>query len=281
MSKPYIIEDRSVGDFPLKDKVVAVTGGGSGKKDAACCARQSDNSTGICAAFCKRCIDGGAKGVVIGDLRVTDDAQELFKGINNIEFVKTDVTDWKQLENMVTVAKEKFGATPDVYVGGAGIFEPPDFSSFWHDPEDDNRYRNVEINLNHPIKFTRIGMRHLINEDKPGVILPIASVGGIAGTYHAPLYIATKHGIIGFVKSMKLAEKYEGVKIVTICPGACDSGLWTKEKRELVNFKDIESLKPDDVAKAMIELVVEGKHVGGTCMEIMPNSGPKTRVLPE
>ena len=67
--------------------------------------------------------------------------------------------------------------------------------------------------MNHPIKLARIGMRTLVSEDKPGVILPFGSIGGIAGTYHCPLYIATKHGIIGFVKSMELAERYEGVKV--------------------------------------------------------------------
>ena len=96
-----------------------------------------------------------------------------------------------------------------------------------------------QINLNHPIKFCRIGMRALVSEDRKGVLLPIASVGGIGGTYHCPLYIATKHGIVGFVKSMKLAEKYEGIKIVTICPGAVDSNLWDKEKREQVHFDEM------------------------------------------
>lgn len=162
-------------------------------------------------------------------------------------------------------------------VAGAGVFEPPKVSSFWHDPEQDNRYRTVEINLNHPLKFTRMAMRALVSEDRKGVVLPIASVGGIAGTYHCPLYIATKHGIVGFVKSMKLAEKYEGVKIVTVCPGAVDSGLWDKDKREQVNFSAMESLKPDDIAKVMVDLVQEGKYVGGTCMEVMPRDGPKTR----
>lgn len=124
-------------------------------------------------------------------------------------------------------------------------------------------------------------MRTLVSEDRKGVILPIASVGGIAGGYHVPLYIATKHGIVGFVKSMKLAEKYEGIKIVTICPGAVDTPLWSQERRERVQFDKVEKLDPDDVAKAMIDLVQEGKYVGGTCLEIMPNDGPKTRILPE
>ena len=49
----------------------------------------------------------------------------------------------------------------------------------------------------------------------------------------------------------------------------------------VLTFSLRESLKPDDVAKAMIDLVQEGKYVGGTCLEIMPNKGPQTRVIPE
>lgn len=37
----------------------------------------------------------------------------------------------------------------------------------------------------------------------------------------------------------------------------------------------------DDVAKEMINLVQDGKYGGGTVLEIMPNNGPKTRVVPE
>jgi short-subunit dehydrogenase len=62
-------------------------------------------------------------------------------------------------------------------------------------------------------------------------------------------------GIIGFVKSLKLLEKYEGIKVVTILPGAVDSPLWSEEKRERTQFNKVESLKPDEVAKAMIDLV--------------------------
>jgi short-subunit dehydrogenase len=57
------------------------------------------------------------------------------------------------------------------------------------------------------------------------------------------------------VKSLRLLEKYEGIKVVTILPGAVDSPLWTEEKRERTQFNKVESLKPDEVAKAMIDLV--------------------------
>ena len=64
-------------------------------------------------------------------------------------------------------------------------------------------------------------------------------------------------GIIGFVKSLRLLEKYEGIKVVTILPGAVDSPLWSEEKRERTQFNKVESLKPDEVAKAMIDLVTK------------------------
>lgn len=91
----------------------------------------------------------------------------------------------------------------------------------------------TDINLDHPVKLTRIAMRQLVSENRKGVVCSIASVGGLAGSYNCPLYIATKHGVVGFTKSLKLAEKYEGVKVVTICPGAVDTPLWDAERREV------------------------------------------------
>ena len=234
---------------------------------------------GINAAFVKRCADLGAK-VINADLTTTPDAQKLFQGLDDkIVFQKTDVTKWDQLRQVIDVAKEKFGKTPDVYVAGAGVFEPK-WSNFWHDPEDES-YAQVQILLSHPIKFARMAMTQLVSEDRKGVILPFASLGGLAGSYNCPIYIACKHGVVGFVKSMKPLEKYEGIKMVTICPGAVNSPFWTTEKRERTGFDKAESLQPDDVAKAMIDLVQEGKYGGGTLLEIMPNNGPKTRVVPE
>lgn len=66
-------------------------------------------------------------------------------------------------------------------------------------------------------------MQNLVSEDRKGVVLPIASVGGLAGAYHVPLYIASKHAIVGFVKSMKQAEAYEGIKVRQLLDVKCVS----------------------------------------------------------
>ncbi len=62
-------------------------------------------------------------------------------------------------------------------------------------------------------------MRALLGKNKKGVVLIIASVAGLVGIYSSALYCATKHAIVGFVKSLADADPVEGVKVVCICPG--------------------------------------------------------------
>lgn len=80
--------------------------------------------------FCKRAAAEGAK-VVVADIAQTPEAKELVEGSENLVYQKCDVSKWSDLHQLVTVAKEKFGKTPDVYVAGAGVFEPK-WSNFWH-----------------------------------------------------------------------------------------------------------------------------------------------------
>jgi NAD(P)-dependent dehydrogenase (short-subunit alcohol dehydrogenase family) len=47
----------------------------------------------------------------------------------------------------------------------------------------------------------------------------ISSVAGLNGYFAAALYCASKHAIVGFVKSLGMVEEQEGVKVVGICPG--------------------------------------------------------------
>lgn len=45
---------------------------------------------------------------------MTPDAEKLLKDLPNVHFQKTDAMNWADLQNLITVAKEKFGSTPDV-----------------------------------------------------------------------------------------------------------------------------------------------------------------------
>lgn len=125
-------------------------------------------------------------------------------------------------------------------------------------------------------------MRALLRANKRGVVLLVASIAGYGGTYAVPLYCATKHAVVGFVKSMRKAEAEEGVKVVTLCPGVVRTPLWTPQAGDdlIKNFGYHESiiLEPGDVARAAVQLVEGGKYGGGTVLEVTTSG---TRVIPE
>ncbi len=107
--------------------------------------------------------------------------------------MQCDVSKWSDLNRIPTEVEKAFGqgAVADVWVPGAGIFEPK-WSSFLYD-EEDEFYMQMRINAEHPIKLTRIAMRSLLGANKPGVVCLVASGAGVVGTYAAALYCATKY----------------------------------------------------------------------------------------
>ncbi|OAG36491.1 hypothetical protein AYO21_09298 [Fonsecaea monophora] len=247
------------GAFPLANKIIVVTGGGSG----------------INLAFVRQALDLEAR-VVVADLRLTAEAQDLVDTSPNAVFKKCDVADWKDLQNLVGTAVQEFGDVPDVYVAGAGVFEPL-WSSFQGDTETE-RYSQVDINVNHPIKLTRIAIRELGNKKKKGVVLITGSIAGLRGEYAVALYCATKHAITGFVRSMKNAQSINGVKVVAVAPGKVHTPMWTEDDDKLkqFNYDAGRANTPDEVAAAMVDLIVEERYTGGTILQ-MTKSG--TRVV--
>jgi NAD(P)-dependent dehydrogenase (short-subunit alcohol dehydrogenase family) len=97
------------GDIALSGKVVLVTGGGSG----------------INLAFSKLVHQQGAK-VIIADLQLTAEGSAFINEVpsSSAIFVQCDVRKRADLENLITVSKQRFGDVPDIYIAGAGVFEP-------------------------------------------------------------------------------------------------------------------------------------------------------------
>lgn len=227
---------------------------------------------GIGLAFVRLILKDGAK-VLIPDLRLTPEAEDLINSSNGAAaFMKCDVSKWADLEAIPTHVEKAFGkdAVADIWVPNAGVFEPK-WSSFLYDTETDG-YAAMRINVEHPIKLTRIAMRSLLSVDKPGVVLLVSSGAGIVGTYAAALYCATKHAVVGFAKSMAQADVDENVKVCCILPGMVSTPLWTGDAAKHVHdqfmYSDDMCTTPEEIAQAMKEMVEGESYDGGALMEV-------------
>lgn len=241
-----------VGDFPVNNKIVIVTGGGSG----------------IGFAFSRLCHEKGAK-VIIGDLKLTPEAQDYLSSQPKSEiFHETcDVTSWKSLHNLITASLKHFGDVPDVYAPVAGVFDPS-WSNFWDDTEEES-YKTMAINVSHPVKLTRLAMRALASAEKKGVVCHVASTAGIRGNFFAPLYVVTKHGVVGLTKSLGQADPEFGVRIVCVLPGTVQSPLWEDRDDHVMQatrYKERKLMPPSTIGDMMLRMVESKKYSGGTCV---------------
>lgn len=239
-----------VSDFSIKGKIIAITGGGSG----------------IGFALAKLCHEHGAR-ILIGDLKLTPQAEEYLKDKSNIVWVTCDVTDWKSLHKLISSSVTEYGEVPDVYCPVAGVYEPP-WSNFWDDSENDS-YKAIRINVDHPIKFTRLAMRALAGADKQGVVCLVASTAGIRGNLFAAIYATTKHALMGFVKSVGQVDPEEGVKVVCVMPGTVQSPLWENREDSVAaetKYSERKLMPPSVIAETMLRLIEKKEHSGGTCL---------------
>lgn len=69
------------------------------------------------------------------------------------------------------------------------------------------------------MKMTRIAVRRMQRAGKKGHILHIASVAAQTASLVTPLYQASKHGVVSFVRGMTGLQDLCGIRVVCICPG--------------------------------------------------------------
>lgn len=74
-----------------------------------------------------------------------------------------------------------------------------------------------------------LGMKYMGKDQggKGGVIVNIASILGLQPMAGCPVYVGTKHAVIGMSRSFGMPWHFQrtGVKVLTMCPGVTDTPL--------------------------------------------------------
>jgi NAD(P)-dependent dehydrogenase (short-subunit alcohol dehydrogenase family) len=69
------------------------------------------------------------------------------------------------------------------------------------------------------------------------------------------MYAATKHAVVGFVRSAAPQLAARGVRLHAICPGGVDTGLLDPARKAAIVAAGRPMLDPDEVAAAILELL--------------------------
>jgi short-subunit dehydrogenase len=223
----------------VREKTVAITGG----------------ARGIGRATATEFATAGAK-VAIGDLDVELAEKAAFEIGNatgaQVVGLPLDVTRQPSFEQFVDDAEAALGPI-DVLINNAGIMP----TGLFIDEEPSATDRMIDINLRGVITGSRLAARRFADRGS-GVIINVASVGGVTGIPGLATYCATKHAVIGFSEALAAEMRNHGVAVTVVLPGVVPTELsagasWPKWMQRVA------TVDPEDVAKAMVAAVDRGK----------------------
>ena len=239
----------------LKDKCAIVTGA----------------SRGIGKAIAKKLASLGAN--IVLNYRSNEEEAEKVKeellsmGIDVLLY-KCDISNSKDVEEMIKASKEKFGKI-DIMINNAGITKD---TLILRMKEED--FDNViDVNLKGVFNCLK-GITPVMVRQKYGKIVNLSSVVGLVGNAGQVNYAASKAGVIGMTKSLAKEVGSRGVTVNAIAPGFIDTDmtdiLGEKYKEEIKKSIPLKRLgNPEDVANMVAFLVSdEASYVTGQVMNV-------------
>jgi len=225
----------------LENKSVIVTGSGRG----------------IGEYIAKRLAREGANVIVTG--RTARDIENVSMEINDAGgrsiFIKGDVTIEKDVREVIHETIKEFGKV-DILINNAG----KGLKKYIWETGVEEFEEVMDVN----VKGTFLYMKNIIPEmeNRTGLIINISSGAGKEGIPKLGAYCASKFAVIGLTESAAL--EVNNVKIVALCPGSVDTGMF---KRLFPGEKA--DLKPEDVAEKVADICTHpGKYRQGQSIEI-------------
>lgn len=190
------------------------------------------------------------------------------------EFVRLDVTNH---DNCIAAAAKVHAGRGDldILVNNAGIGHVGTIVNT--DAEDLERL--FAVNVRGMFDLTKAFMPKMI-ERKYGVIINVASIGGILAIRDRIAYCTTKFAVVGMTKCIALDHALDGIRAVAVCPGRVETDFVKnrlaeypdpkKAYEEMASTQAIGRMgKPEEVAAAVLYLASdEAAFVTGTAFEL-------------
>lgn len=174
--------------------------------------------------------------------------QEIADGIGKefaigVMFSNANMLKPEELRKMVDDATSKFGKI-DVLINNAGIQHVSPIEDF---PED-KWNAIIGINLTSAFHLTKAVWKGM-KERKFGRIINIASAHGLVASEFKSAYVASKHGIVGFTKTIALEGAPFNITANAICPGYVKTPLVEKQ---IADQAKAHNLSPEEVVNKVM-----------------------------
>lgn len=209
-------------------------------------------SSGIGRATARKFLDSGYAvfGCARGADRLESVMAELATSGGEVGSIPCDVNKPEEINQAVDAAMERFGRI-DVLVNnagrnGGGVITDLD-PGLWQEV--------LATNLTSVFLMTQAVLaRSQMLTEGSGRVINVASTAGKQGVAFASPYVASKHGVVGFTKSVALELARRGVTVNAVCPGYVETPLAERVRQGYANHwgKTVEEIHDQFSAKIPI-----------------------------
>lgn len=231
--------------FDLTGKAALVTGAGSG----------------IGAAISETFAAAGARVIVtdIDELSAAGTARRIAARGGSAHALALDVTDEAMCDRRAREVLALTGAL-DIVVNNAGVGHVGTLLQTTGADLD----RLYAVNVRGVFNVTRAVLPPML-ERRAGVIINLASIGGVVGIRDRLAYCTSKFAVVGLTKSLALDHAMDGIRVNCICPGRVETP-WVAERlkqypdpekarREMTATQAVGRMgRPEEVAAAALYL---------------------------
>ena len=154
-----------------------------------------------------------------------------------------DVRDLASVQRVVDAGVAKFGRL-DVVSANAGILS---FGQA-HELDEDRWGEMIDINLTGVWRTVRAATPHMIAAGNGGAVVITSSVAGLRSYENVGHYVASKHGLIGLMKTLAQELAPHRIRVNTLNPTQVDTDMVQNDAMYQVFCPDVENPTRDDFA---------------------------------
>ncbi len=169
------------------------------------------------------------------------------------KFIGCDFADSEKIPDAIAAALKHLGKL-DFVINNAGIFlekSVPEISLAEWD-------KVLRVNLTAPFLICRETFSHLVKSK--GRIVNVISSSAMQGYLHQSAYSTSKHGFLGFARSLALEAKPKGVHIYNLCPGGVETDL-IKGSHLGARLKGQPMIQSADIAEMVVFLLRQPENI--------------------
>lgn len=164
--------------------------------------------------------------------------------------VVADVTDQADIARVVAVLDDE---RVDLLANVAGVM---DHFLPVTEVDDATWDRVIAVNLTGPMRLCR-ALIPFMRANGHGVVVNVASIGGLTGSVAGSAYVSSKHGLVGLTRSIAALYAEDGIRAVAVCPGGVETNIgrsaypkspWAYRRLEKSFKPGVRMAKPDEIA---------------------------------